>query len=157
MGWKPWSGTSSRKSRFRHLIPQEPLQVTIIDRPEATGCQIRLQATRWGFTPRITVGLDSSPSLQGGILINVDPVNSWSPLDRTMLTIATSNLNRIARSQPEITRLQAGRYQLDLQRLIRDRLLDSSAPVRWDARLERIDGRSSDIRVSFVSNLEEGQ
>jgi hypothetical protein len=135
------------------LIPEEPLRVSIVDQPAATGCLIRIQATRLGFNPRITVSLTKSSSLPGAILINVDPHSRWSLIDRVMLGIAISNLDKVARSEPALSRIGPGAYQFDLQGMIRDRLLESSAPVRWDARLERIDGRDAEIRVGFVSTV----
>lgn len=136
------------------LIPEEPLQLRIVDRGEDAGCAIELQATRMGFRARITVGLTLDRSTPGAILINVDPGSWWSPLDRAMLEIAVRNLEKVARSRPGIRRIRSGAYQLDLQGMIRDQLLDSSAPVRWDARLERIDASENQISVRFTSLLE---
>jgi hypothetical protein len=136
------------------LIPQEPLKVRIVDHPGVAGCTIQIQAARMGFTPRITVSIVPAGTLAGAILINVDPANRWSPLDRVMLGIAHHNLDKIAVKQPSVTRLRTGVYQIDLQGTIRDLLLDNSAPVRWDTRLEAIDGSAERIRVEFVSFVE---
>jgi hypothetical protein len=132
-------------------IPGEPLQVRISNDVSPGRCAIYLQATRMGFNARIRIGLEVSRDLAGGILINVDPHGRWSPIDRVMLGIAQHNLDKLARKQPGFSRLGSARYQLELQSVIRDQLLDSHAPVRWDARLKRIDGGDSGIRVEFVS------
>ena len=137
------------------LIPEEPLQVAIVDQPGRLGCLIQLQAMRLGFSARITVGLSPSASAPGAIWINLDQGSRWSPLDRVMLGIAQHNLEKVAAKEPAITRLRDGGYQLDLQQLIRDRLLDSSAPLRWDARLERIEGTDERIEVEFIPMVEQ--
>ena len=132
-------------------IPQEPLQARISNEAARGQCTIHLQATRMGFNARIQVGLEVAGRLPGGILINVDPHSWWSPIDRVMLGIAQHNLDKLAQKQPGFSRLGNNRYQIDLQSVIRDKLLDSQAPIRWDARLERIDGSDEGIRVEFVS------
>jgi hypothetical protein len=133
------------------LIPQELLKVRIVDHPGVAGCTIQIQASRMGFTPRITVSIVPANTVAGAILINVDPANRWSPLDRVLLGIAHHNLDKIAVKQPGITRVRTGVYQIDLQGTIRDLLLDNSAPLRWDTRLDAIDGSTERIRVEFVS------
>lgn len=136
------------------LIPEEPLRVRIVDQSDHDGCLIELQATRMGFSARITVSLTPERATPGAILINVDQGSWWSPLDRAMLEIAIRNLEKVASGRPGLRRRRSGAYQLDLQGMIRDQLLDSSAPVRWDARLERIDGSEDQISVRFTSLLE---
>lgn len=137
------------------LVPDQPLQVTIDNQPNIAGCTLTLQALKWGLAPRVFISLEPFGSLSGSILINLRPGSRWSMIDRTMLAIATHNLNRIARKQPEVQRLGSQSYRLELQGLIRERLMDSGAPVRWDARLEQIRGTPADIRVEFVSSADE--
>lgn len=132
-------------------IPEEPLQVRISNEASPGRCAIHLQATRMGFNARIRIGLEVASNLPGDILINVDPHRRWSPIDRVMLGIAQHNLNKLVRKQPGFSQAGSSRYQIDLQSVIRDQLLDNHAPVRWDARLERIDGSDQGIRVEFVS------
>jgi hypothetical protein len=84
------------------LIPDQPLRLYIVDHRNEAGCTLQLQATRAGFTPRITISLSASKTLAGGILINVDPANRWSPLDRVMLGIAHHSLDKIAAKEPDI-------------------------------------------------------
>ncbi|TVR77371.1 MAG: hypothetical protein EA415_00290 [Sphaerobacteraceae bacterium] len=138
-------------------IPEEPLQVSISNDAARGRCTIHLQATRMGFNARIRVGLEVAGRMPGGILINVDPHGRWSPIDRVMLGIAQHNLDKLSRKQAGFSRLESTRYQIDLQSVIRDKLLDSHAPVRWDARLERIDGSPEGIRVEFVSMVTGGE
>jgi hypothetical protein len=133
------------------LIPEEPIRSSIVNEPGTSGCKVRLQVTRMGFNARIIVSLSPAPALPGGMLINIDPHNGWSPLDRIMVGIADANLGKIARKQPGVSKIRGGRYQVDLQSLIRDQLLDNSAPVRWDARLEQVEGTPETISVEFVS------
>jgi hypothetical protein len=97
------------------LIPQELLKVRIVDHPGVAGCTIQIQASRMGFTPRITVSIVPANTVAGAILINVDPANRWSPLDRVLLGIAHHNLDKIAVKQPGITRVRTGVYQIDLR------------------------------------------
>jgi hypothetical protein len=133
------------------LIPEEPLAVRIVNESSAGRCSVELKATRMGFNARIVLRLRVANDLPGGILINVDPYGRWSPVDRIMLGIAQHNLDKLAREQPGFTQVATSRYQVDLQSVIRNKLLDSRAPVRWDARLQRINGSDDAIRVDFVS------
>jgi hypothetical protein len=139
---------------LRALIPEEPVQSRIIDEPNSDGCRIQLQATRLGFNARIVLRMKPDTSTPGAILINVDPYNGWSPLDRVMLGIAVSNLDKVARLEPVLQRVRSGVYRADLQGFIRKRLLDSNAPLRWDARLETIEGSQAEIRVFFASMID---
>ncbi len=136
------------------LIPDEPLEAQVVEDTDRGGCTIQLQATRLGFRARILIHLKPASDTPGSILINVDPYNRWAPLDRIMREIALTNLQKQASTQPGIQKRTNSEYQLDLQSIIRDRLLDSSAPVRWDARLDRIDATRDEIRVQFVSMVQ---
>lgn len=133
------------------LVPEEQIDLRIVSVSEQQGCRIQVQARRLGLSPSIKLSLSASTTLPGGILINVDPSSRWSLVDRVMLGIALHNLDKIAAKETEVKRLAPGAYQLDLQGLIRDRILESSAPVRWDSRLESIEASSNQIRVTFTS------
>jgi hypothetical protein len=133
------------------LIPDQPLEISIQDKGERSGATIAIQATRFGFNPRIIVTLALGDALAGSILINVDPSNRWSPLDRVMLGIAQHSLNKAASELAGLLRLRTGVYQLDLQRFIRELLVDNNAPVRWDTQLKVIEGADERVRVEFVS------
>lgn len=133
------------------LIPDEPLRASIRNDREQSGCAIQLQATRFGFHARIQVHLRTAADAPGSILIHVDPYNRWAPFDRIMREIALTNLQKQASTRSGIQKRKNNRYELDLQTIIRERLLDSTAPIRWDARLDGIESSADEIRVRFVS------
>ena len=138
------------------VIPDEPLEASLLEKSGDDGCTIRLQATRMGFHARILIHLNPDTDLPGSILINVDPYSRWAPLDRIMREIALTNLQKQASTRLGIEKRKNNRYVLDLQTIIRERLLDSSAPVRWDARLDYIEASADEIRVRFVSVVSAG-
>jgi hypothetical protein len=138
----------------KSLIPDEPLAISLHGDEQQRSTVIRVQATRLGFNPRIGIALRPGESPAGSILINVDPSNRWSPVDRVMLGIAHYNLDKLAEKMPPLAKLGTGRYRLNLQRLIREQLLDSKAPVRWSTYLERIEADTSEIRARFVRATE---
>jgi hypothetical protein len=137
----------------KSLIPDEPLTISIRDDGKHSGATIQVQATRLGFNPRILITLAPGDAVAGSILINVDPSNRWSPLDRVMLGIAQHGLNKAASELTGLLRLGTGVYQLDLQHFIRELLVDNNAPVRWDTQLKAIEGTDERVRVEFVSFL----
>jgi hypothetical protein len=135
------------------LVPDYPLTISIETPGSGSGCLLTVQARQWGFEPRIQVRLDAFGSTAGSILINLTPARRWSPADQAMLGIAVRNLSSVASTNADLRILGSNAYQFDVQRFVRERLIESGVPLRWDTALTRVERAGAAIQIVFEPDV----